>query len=330
MPQPLWRAGGLPWAAGSVRGALRSRLLRRSPGLARAVVQGTSALLVVLDPEGRLVVVNPAVLRSTGFRAAELIGRRFVDVLAVTEEAALAEEAIADAFASGVAHPQEGEWLDRHGGRRRVAMQNSMLADRWGRPYALVSVGVDVTERRREEAALRERADTDLLTGLANRGAFFVALEQSLVAGPGAGRVGLLFCDLDGFKQANDRHGHATGDRLLVEVAARLRALAGPDDVAARLGGDEFVLLVRPADGHRLAALAGAVEEAVRRPFAVAGQAAGTVSLGVSVGTALAWPGVSSDELVAEADREMYAAKSRRGVRPRARRAPRRPEPQTS
>lgn len=131
MSQRLGCAGGPPWARGSARGALRSAAAPvPRPGL--CVVRGTSALLLVLDSEGRLVVVNPAVLSSTGFRADELIGRRFVDVLAVPEEAALAEEAIADAFASGVAHPPEGEWLDRHGGRRRVAMQNSILADRWG------------------------------------------------------------------------------------------------------------------------------------------------------------------------------------------------------
>lgn len=325
-------AARLPWAGRPVAVSLRALLLRRSPRLARAVVQGTSALLLVLDPDGRLVVVNPAVLRSTGFRESELLGERFVDVLAVPEEAALAEEAIADAFASGVAHPQEGEWLDRRGGRRRVAMQNSLLTDRWGRPYAYVSVGLDVTQRRREEAALRHRADTDVLTGLANRGAFFVALQQSLAED--AERVGLLFCDLDGFKQANDLHGHAVGDLLLVEVASRLRSLAAPGDLAARIGGDEFVLLARPADERRLAALAAAVEEAVRRPVRVGrGRApvdrATTPSdgvpleLGVSVGTALGWSGASADDLVAEADREMYAVKSRRTLRPRARTTPR-------
>jgi GGDEF domain-containing protein len=116
-------------------------------------------------------------------------------------------------------------------------------------------------------------------------------------------------------------------------LPGRLRALAGPEDVAARLGGDEFVLLVRPVDRRRLAALAAAVEEVVRRPFAVGGHAvrgspasassSGTVHLGVSVGTALGWPGATPDELVAEADREMYAVKSRRSPRPRARSTPR-------
>ncbi len=319
------RLAGLvpPWLGRPGGHLVRGLLLRRNPSFFRAVVDGTSALLLVLDEEGRIVVANAAVLRCTGWSAADLVGERFVDVLAVPEEAALAEEAIADSFETGTAHPQEGEWLDRQGGRRRVAMQNSMLRDRHDRAYAYVSIGVDVTQRRREEAALRQRADTDLLTGLRNRGAFFAALDEAL-AGPdpgpsAAGSVGLLFCDLDGFKQANDSHGHAAGDSVLVEVAARLRRVAGAGGVVARIGGDEFVLLLRPADDRRLATAARAVEEAVRSPFRV-GDAA--VRLGVSVGTALAWAGAIPDELVAAADREMYAVKSRRH-RPRSRSASR-------
>ena len=306
-----------------LRGAKR---LRRDTAFYRTVVEGTSALVCVIDVQGRIVLVNPALEQSTGWRESELLGRLFVEVLAVPEEAARAAEAIADALATGQAPNQEGEWLDRHGGRRRVAMQNSVLHHRRGRAVAFVIVGLDVTVLRREEAALRRRAETDLLTGLANRGAFFAALEEAL--GLGAESTGLLFCDLDGFKQANDTHGHAAGDTVLVEMAGRLRRLVGAGNLAARIGGDEFVLLVRQASPERLTALAEQVREAVGRPLrTTVDDTPVEITLSVSVGMAIARPGITADDLVAAADRAMYAAKSSARVRRRSRPGP--ADPQT-
>jgi cyclic di-GMP phosphodiesterase Gmr len=185
-------------------------------------------------------------------------------------------------------------------------MLSNVVRDASGRPCAVVFVAKDVTEQRRAEAALRRRADTDPLTGLDNRARLFEALTGVLADGR-AGRCGLLFCDLDGFKEVNDAHGHHVGDLLLVEMAARLRRVAGPGDVVARLGGDEFVVLSPGAT--QLSDLAERVERELSRPVSVP---SGVVRVGVSVGTAVGSPGADPDELVRSADHRMYRVKSAR------------------
>jgi cyclic di-GMP phosphodiesterase Gmr len=284
-------------------------------GLESGVLQVTGALVCVVDGDGRIVFANPALQRFTGRCAEELLGERFWEVWVVPEHVLLAQDAIARAMATGVAHPQEGDWLAAGGVRRRITMQNDVLLDAAGRPWAIASVGLDVTERRRREEQLQQRAHTDLLTGLGNRSALFEAMARHLDPASGSG-CGVLFCDLDDFKVVNDRHGHAVGDQVLTQVALRLRALAGPDDLVARFGGDEFVLLCPAADRGRLRALARQVLERVGEP--VPGPAEDLV-VGVSVGIATAEPGEVADVLIARADEAMYGAKTqqrRRRLRP--------------
>ena len=282
--------------------------------LLRDFVYASDALLCIVDGCGRILLTNPALQRFTDRSAEELLGEPFWDVYVVPEHAALSREAVARAMATGVAHPQEGDWLTGAGERRRVAMRNTVLRDDQGRPYAVGCVGLDVTDDRRREAQLHLRAQTDLLTGIANRGALFDALRTRLADGPGCA---LLFCDLDQFKIVNDRHGHAVGDALLAEVAARMAEEAGPGDLVARFGGDEFVILCSGRSDEELAALAGRVRAAVGTPFP---GPQGPLSVGVSVGIAVGRTGDDADDLIGRADRAMYGAKShphRQAARPR-------------
>jgi cyclic di-GMP phosphodiesterase Gmr len=276
--------------------------------LAVETVRSTRALLCVIAGDSRLLLVNPAMARFTGRSAADLVGRLFYDVYVAPEDRLLAQDAVARSMATGVAYPQEGDWLAAGGVRRRVSMTIDVLRDATGAPWALACLGLDVTEEREREAALHRRAHTDLLTGLPNRSALFDRLHQHLDERRGGG-CGLLFCDLDGFKQVNDRHGHALGDRLLADAASRLQALAGPSDLVARLGGDEFVVVCPGGAGGRLAMLAAEVTTAFQRPF---DSPAGDLVIGVSVGHAMGEPGEAPDRLVARADHAMYGAKSRR------------------
>jgi diguanylate cyclase (GGDEF)-like protein/PAS domain S-box-containing protein len=286
--------------------------------LSRAFTRATRSLVCVVDGEGRILLANPALQRFTGRSAEELVGHRFWDVFIVPEHVLLAQDAVARAMASGVAFPQEGDWLAVDGRRRLVACQNDVITDDEGRPWGIACVGLDVTEQRRREEQLHRRAQTDLLTGLPNRRALFDVLGRMLDPRAG-GSCGILFCDLDDFKGVNDQYGHAVGDALLTEVARRLLDVAEPDDVVARFGGDEFVLVCSQADDSRLRALAGRVVDRVGAP--VAGPD-GPLAVGVSVGTAVALPGEGADELIGRADREMYGAKTHR-----VRRHPRRPLP---
>jgi cyclic di-GMP phosphodiesterase Gmr len=186
-------------------------------------------------------------------------------------------------------------------------MRNNVLTGPDGRPYAVATVGIDVTEQRRREEQLAQRARTDRLTGIPNRHTFFEELSRLLDA-PAADPCGVLFCDLDGFKTVNDVHGHGIGDAVLREVAARLQAAAGPGDVVARFGGDEFVVLSPGCDETDVDDLATLVRERVVPPVPTA---AGPLRVGMSIGAAVGRPGDAADDVIARADRAMYGAKTR-------------------
>lgn len=154
----------------------------------------------------------------------------------------------------------------------------------------------------RARAELEHLANHDHLTQLPTRAKFLSAVRGALTGG---GPVAVLNVDLDGFKEINDRHGHAAGDELLVTVADRLTAAAGARGLAARFGGDEFAILLT-GSAH--------AEEVARRLCADLAAPirldAGTVTVGASIGVALAEPGVTVAELMKRADEAMYSAKA--------------------
>jgi diguanylate cyclase (GGDEF)-like protein len=161
---------------------------------------------------------------------------------------------------------------------------------------------------------LAHQALHDELTGLANRAHLIDRLDRSLarVTSTG-GRCSVLFLDLDGFKQVNDRLGHDAGDAVLQAVAARLGRQVRGHDLVARLGGDEFVVVVdEPAGPDEVAAIAERLCEAVGAPLAIG---AATTQLGVSVGIAHASPGDTAERLLTTADGLMYEAKRGGGGR---------------
>jgi diguanylate cyclase (GGDEF)-like protein/PAS domain S-box-containing protein len=273
--------------------------------LLRALVRAVDAMVCVVDGGGRILLANPALLRFAGRSAEDLLGRPFWDVLVAPEHVLLAQDAVARAMETGSAHPQEGDWLTGDGERRRVAVSNTILAAEDGRPYAIGCIARDVTDDRQREEQLHRRAQTDLLTGIANRAALFDALCRCLAAsGPGCA---VLFCDLDHFKVVNDEFGHAVGDGVLTEVAARLVEVVGRDRLVARFGGDEFVILCPPLDEGELTALAARLVARMGRPFPGPD---GPLTIGMSVGVAVSRPGETPDDVVGRADRAMYGAKT--------------------
>jgi diguanylate cyclase (GGDEF)-like protein len=169
----------------------------------------------------------------------------------------------------------------------------------------------DITARRTAEIALRNQAERDSLTGLANRSFLSRLLTQM---GDDATDCVLLFIDLDGFKMINDARGHDVGDEVLVEVAARLRASVRPSDVVCRFGGDEFVIAFRtgvPGDTDLALWMSRQVSDRVEAALAApitttSGPARITASIGIA-GCALV-PGVPHD-LLQRADTAMYRAK---------------------
>jgi len=159
--------------------------------------------------------------------------------------------------------------------------------------------------RAEQAQALRHAAEHDALTDLPNREKFFRRLDRELAAADR--RVGVLYVDLDRFKQVNDSHGHAQGDRVLVEVAARLLAETRPTDLVARLGGDEFAVVCPGVTDADLTAIAGRIIASVNRPIEAGGA---TFSVGATIGIAAAAAGSSTgDVLVDRADAALLATK---------------------
>lgn len=164
--------------------------------------------------------------------------------------------------------------------------------------------------RHHTEGRLRHAALHDALTGLANRTRFFDDLERALAHDSPSPLVGVLYLDLDGFKDVNDAMGHGTGDDLLVTVADRLRDLVRPTDLVARIGGDEFaVLCADVADRRELEGIAARIVDALQLPVALP---AGVARIGASVGIAAEPPGtIDGDGLLEAADRALYGVKTR-------------------
>ncbi len=159
-------------------------------------------------------------------------------------------------------------------------------------------------------AEVEHRARTDMLTGLPNRSEFHRRLQVELArAEQNCVCVGVLFLDLDLFKNINDTLGHAVGDQLLCDISRRLEKLAGEDDTVARIGGDEFLVLIANIESHaQLKKISMQLIETIRQPLVIAER---IMEVGVSIG-AVCYPqdGNDDEELIKNADIAMYHAKA--------------------
>ena len=171
---------------------------------------------------------------------------------------------------------------------------------------AVATVLGSALARLRREERMRHDALHDPLTGLANRTLLGDRLEHALARSTRERRpTGVLFIDLDDFKAVNDRFGHAAGDAVLVELAARLRSAVRPADTVARLGGDEFIVVCEDVDREAATALGVRLEEELRGPLTVGGE---TYRLSASIGIALGREDPVA--LLARADAAVYRAKA--------------------
>ena len=295
------------------RVAVRTRELREREAELRSVIENANDAYIGLDHQGLVAVWNRAAEDTFGYTAPEAIGRALGDLIIPAHLAGRHRAGLARS-AAGEPSTVLGKRLElpavrKDGSTLMVEVRINALEMRGKKVFSAFLH--DISERKQAEALREYESRHDMLTGLLNRRAL---LETLPVAQGRASRTGrsmaLLFIDLDGFKLVNDTWGHEAGDRLLCEVAARLRDAVRKTDSVFRLAGDEFTVLVEgladcEEDAH---AIADKAIEALGRPFAVAGAVA---RVGASVGIAMFAPGshASVDDLLREADGHMYDAK---------------------
>jgi diguanylate cyclase (GGDEF)-like protein/PAS domain S-box-containing protein len=182
------------------------------------------------------------------------------------------------------------------------------VRDEYGSPCRLIVQIADITAERARQAELAVRSASDPLTGLANRDTILTLLGHALRLPAALGTLGVLYVDVDEFKEVNDSLGHAAGDRILTVIADRMVQTVGRAGVVGRMGGDEFVVVVDEADSiEEVEAIANALRQALAHEIAVEGAVRRpTVSIGV------AFPGCGlegAEDLIRAADTAMYRAK---------------------
>ena len=193
--------------------------------------------------------MNPVAEQMTGWLSAEAAGRELGEIFTIVEEttAKLAVDPVAECLSKGRLHYLDGDTvlIGRGGERRDVRAAASPVRTPHGAVIGAVLVFQDVADSRALQRQLAHTAMHDSLTDLPNRATFHRALDEALhQARREAREHALCFIDLDHFKTVNDSAGHATGDAVLREIGATIRAASRAHDVAARIGGDEFALLL--------------------------------------------------------------------------------------
>ena len=190
-----------------------------------------------------------------------------------------------------------------------VQVKKIVLRDEDGNADSILTFGVDLTDQKRAQAKITQLAHYDSLTGLGNRSLFSIEMEKALSRAQRTDRNVALFClDLDRFKSVNDSYGHVMGDKLLIEVAERLRYCVRKSDHISRMGGDEFTIIQEIAHISDAQVLATRVVESLKTPFIIDDI---RLDIGVSIGIAIApTDGLDSLNLLSRADLAMYRVKN--------------------
>ncbi len=280
----------------------------------RRLFETMSQGVLYLDEDGRIVRANEATGRILGLQLDLIVGNTLGEALRAVDED---RTPLLDERLPPFHNTRESSGSMLLGAYNRAEYDHRWVVVDWLREETELPDGAryqviltDITRLKHLQDELERMAYTDPLTGLPNLGMFRDRLDHTLQNAERYGEtVGVLFVDLDLFKQVNDRYGHHVGDELLREVAGRLRSCVRRSDTVARLGGDEFVILLsRIREPSDVDVVAEKILKAFDQPFHPAGvELVCSCSVGGSV-----WAGgeASGVDLVARADEAMYLAKT--------------------
>lgn len=280
---------------------------RRFRDLFQSAPVGMMLFGIGADNLGRFLQVNPALAKLTKYTQEQLLGMKMVELIPPDDVAGYEERLAKFSTRPILDSPVERRWIRGDGQDLWVQISLSpgeTMAD----GECAVGLVEDITARKRAEARLRHQALHDGLTGLANRVLLIDRLEHALAVRSRSDRlVGVLYLDLDGFKNVNDSVGHAAGDQALIRVGDRISGVVRPADTVARLGGDEFVVVCEGLhSGDEAIAVAQRILAAVGAPFTSDQQ---SFTITCSIGISLSHGESSPEQLLHAADQAMYAAK---------------------
>ena len=294
-------------------------ILQRIESTYGPLAEGVPSVAYVYEPgvNGRCLYISPSIARVLGFSQDDWITDGGLwDRMLHPEDADRVITNEAECARSGEALVQEYR-ISRADGRV-IWIRDEMTVVRGDDGLSdplFFGVFLDVTDRKRMEAELERLALYDSLTGLPNRALFSDRRSQAIERRATTQATAVYFLDVDRFKRINDSLGHAAGDEVLREVAARIQRMLRPEDTVARFGGDEFTVLCESVGGVLEAVgVADRLQREIAQPLRAGGA---ELRLSASIGIALAEPGEDTDcsRLVEDADAAMYRAKERGGAR---------------
>ena len=274
------------------------------------VFEGSNEAILITDPNFRIISVNRAYQTIMGYTEEEVLGVDTLEVGAKLQTYSFYRNLVS-------VLKERGHWQGELTNQRKNGEEFpcwfsvTQVTDARGVPENYIAIFNDITEHKSSRAQIEFLAHHDSLTGLPNRILLNDRLEMAITQAHRQNeRLGILFIDLDRFKNVNDSLGHSVGDEILKEAAKRLSNSIRTGDTVSRLGGDEFVVLFpKVRDEDNLADLTIKLREKLQQPYVVDGMSLHmTPSIGIAV-----YPedGEDADELIKNADAAMYLAKEK-------------------
>ena len=286
--------------------------LRESEEKFRSLAEQSLQGIFVLK-HGRIAYANQMMADITGYDLGDFLGldqQALEGLIHPADRAFVVAAANGFEIGDGEVSPQSEYRLITKSGEVKWVLQQTRTVQFDG-DLGVEGVLVEITKRKHAEEQLLQSALHDSLTGLPNRASFHDRVDLALerTRGRSQSPFAVLFLDLDRFKLINDGYGHQAGDRLLVDIAHRLRRAVRPGDTVARLGGDEFTVLIPDIKGpDEAVSVATRIHTALSKPFQVGDQ---EVFTSASTGIAISSPRYDNpDEILRDADIAMYQAKA--------------------